>query len=65
MVPDHKPLKPAAPVVPPKKPIPPPGKARLGAGPPKRPDKPLASSPATPASKLVSSFHYVYKMFIN
>lgn len=57
IVPDHKPLKPAAPVVPPKKPIPPPGKARLGAGPPKRPDKPLASSPATPASKHNGEVH--------
>ncbi|XP_026174193.1 CD2-associated protein isoform X2 [Mastacembelus armatus] len=42
---DHKPSKPAAPVVPPKKPIPPPGKGRLGGIPPKRPDKPLAPSP--------------------
>lgn len=43
--PDHKPSKPAAPVVPPKKPIPPPGKGRPGSLPPKRPDKPLAPSP--------------------
>ncbi|XP_023134317.1 CD2-associated protein isoform X1 [Amphiprion ocellaris] len=42
---DHKPSKPAAPVVPPKKPIPPPGKGRPGSIPPKRPDKPLAPSP--------------------
>ncbi|XP_041661846.1 CD2-associated protein [Cheilinus undulatus] len=42
---DHKPSKPAAPVVPPKKPVPPPGKGRPGALPPKRPDKPLAHSP--------------------
>ncbi|KAM9355367.1 CD2-associated protein isoform 2-T2 [Pholidichthys leucotaenia] len=44
--PDHKPLKPAAPVVPPKKPVPPPGKARSSTIPPKRPDKPLAPSPS-------------------
>uniref|UniRef100_A0A8C4GUI1 Osteoclast-stimulating factor 1 n=1 Tax=Dicentrarchus labrax TaxID=13489 RepID=A0A8C4GUI1_DICLA len=43
--PDHKPSKPAAPVVPPKKPVPPPGKGRPGSLPPKRPDKPLAPSP--------------------
>ncbi|GAA6218610.1 CD2-associated protein isoform X3 [Lates japonicus] len=43
--PDHKPSKPAAPVVPPKKPIPPPGKGRQGSVPPKRPDKPLNPSP--------------------
>ncbi|XP_076612788.1 CD2-associated protein [Chaetodon auriga] len=43
--PDLKPSKPAAPVVPPKKPIPPPGKGRPGSLPPKRPDKPLAPSP--------------------
>ncbi|XP_034436439.1 CD2-associated protein isoform X1 [Hippoglossus hippoglossus] len=43
--PDHKPSKPAAPVVPPKKPIPPPGKGRQGSIPPKRPDKPLTPSP--------------------
>ncbi|XP_018558923.1 CD2-associated protein isoform X2 [Lates calcarifer] len=43
--PDHKPSKPAAPVVPPKKPIPPPGKSRQGSIPPKRPDKPLNPSP--------------------
>ncbi|XP_042359484.1 CD2-associated protein isoform X2 [Plectropomus leopardus] len=43
--PDAKPSKPAAPVVPPKKPIPPPGKGRPGSLPPKRPDKPLAPSP--------------------
>ncbi|XP_059212144.1 CD2-associated protein [Centropristis striata] len=42
--PDHKPSKPAAPVVPPKKPIPPPGRGRPGNLPPKRPDKPLAPS---------------------
>ncbi|XP_072218770.1 CD2-associated protein isoform X1 [Leuresthes tenuis] len=42
--PDHKP-KPAAPVVPPKKPVPPPLKSRPGSIPPKRPDKPLAPSP--------------------
>ncbi|XP_041950889.1 CD2-associated protein [Alosa sapidissima] len=51
MVQDHKPSKPAAPMVPPKKPIPPPGKGRSGAGPPKRPEKPLASSPATLTAK--------------
>ncbi|XP_069559167.1 CD2-associated protein isoform X1 [Brachyistius frenatus] len=43
--PDHKPSKPAAPVVPPKKPVPPPGKSRAGSIPPKRPDKPLTPSP--------------------
>ncbi|XP_029281165.1 CD2-associated protein [Cottoperca gobio] len=43
--PDHKPSKPAAPVVPPKKPVPPPGRGRPGSLPPKRPDKPLAPSP--------------------
>ncbi|KAI3364060.1 hypothetical protein L3Q82_010879 [Scortum barcoo] len=43
--PDHKPSKPAAPVVPPKKPVPPPGKGRPVGLPPKRPDKPLAPSP--------------------
>ncbi|KAG7509344.1 CD2-associated protein isoform X1 [Solea senegalensis] len=43
--PDHRPLKPAGPVVPPKKPIPPPGKIRQGSFPPKRPDKPLTPSP--------------------
>ncbi|XP_029966216.1 CD2-associated protein isoform X3 [Salarias fasciatus] len=43
--PDPKPSKPAAPVVPPKKPIPPPGR-RPGGIPPKRPDKPLAPSPS-------------------
>ncbi|TKS75664.1 CD2-associated protein [Collichthys lucidus] len=43
---DHKPSKPAAPVVPPKKPVPPPGKGRPGILPPKRPDKPLAPSPS-------------------
>nr|XP_033475612.1 CD2-associated protein isoform X1 [Epinephelus lanceolatus] len=45
-IPDHKPSKPAAPLVPPKKPVPPPGKGRPGPGslPPKRPDKPLAPS---------------------
>nr|XP_020473184.1 CD2-associated protein isoform X2 [Monopterus albus] len=43
--PDHKPAKPAAPVVPPKKPVPPPGKGRPVSFPPKRPDKPLAPSP--------------------
>ncbi|CAN9507617.1 unnamed protein product [Ophioblennius macclurei] len=44
--PDPKPSKPAAPVVPPKKPIPPPGKGRPGSVPPKRPDKPQAPSPS-------------------
>lgn len=44
--PDQKPSKPAAPVVPPKKPVPPPGKGRPGILPPKRPDKPLAPSPS-------------------
>ncbi|XP_035860833.1 CD2-associated protein isoform X2 [Sander lucioperca] len=44
--PDHKPSKPAAPLVPPKKPVPPPGKGRPGSIPPKRPDKPLAPSPS-------------------
>ncbi|CAK6976951.1 CD2-associated protein [Scomber scombrus] len=43
--PDQKPSKPAAPVVPPKKPVPPPGKGRPGILPPKRPDKPLTPSP--------------------
>lgn len=43
---DHRPAKPAAPVVPPKKPIPPPGKSRPGGFPPKRPDKPLVPSPS-------------------
>ncbi|XP_070705400.1 CD2-associated protein isoform X2 [Pempheris klunzingeri] len=43
--PEHKPSKPTAPVVPPKKPVPPPGKGRPGSLPPKRPDKPLAPSP--------------------
>ncbi|KAK5880489.1 hypothetical protein CesoFtcFv8_023511 [Champsocephalus esox] len=42
---EHKPSKPAAPVVPPKKPVPPPGKGRPGSLPPKRPDKPVAPSP--------------------
>ncbi|XP_054474869.1 CD2-associated protein isoform X2 [Anoplopoma fimbria] len=40
-----RPSKPAAPVVPPKKPVPPPGKGRPGGFLPKRPDKPLAPSP--------------------
>uniref|UniRef100_A0A3P8PCN8 Osteoclast-stimulating factor 1 n=1 Tax=Astatotilapia calliptera TaxID=8154 RepID=A0A3P8PCN8_ASTCA len=44
-IPDLKP-KPAAPLVPPKKPVPPPGKGRPGMIPPKRPEKPLASSPS-------------------
>ncbi|KAF3702566.1 CD2-associated protein Adapter protein CMS Cas ligand with multiple SH3 domains [Channa argus] len=44
-VPDHRPSKPAAPLVPPKKPIPPPGKSKPAIIPPKRPDKPLAPSP--------------------
>ncbi|XP_034382848.1 CD2-associated protein isoform X2 [Cyclopterus lumpus] len=44
-VPDHRPSKPAAPVVPPKKPVPPPGKGRPGGFLPKRPDKPLTPSP--------------------
>ncbi|XP_041109444.1 CD2-associated protein-like isoform X2 [Polyodon spathula] len=43
-IPDQKPTKPAAPLVPPKKPIPPPGKGsillRMGSTAPKRPDKP-------------------------
>ncbi|XP_047429216.1 CD2-associated protein isoform X2 [Mugil cephalus] len=43
--PDPKPSKPAAPVVPPKKPVPLPGKPRAGGIAPKRPDKPLAPSP--------------------
>uniref|UniRef100_A0A8C5DIT3 Osteoclast-stimulating factor 1 n=1 Tax=Gouania willdenowi TaxID=441366 RepID=A0A8C5DIT3_GOUWI len=43
---DHRSSKPAAPpVVPPKKPVPPPGKGRPGGVPPKRPDKPLPHSP--------------------
>ncbi|XP_068432859.1 CD2-associated protein isoform X2 [Clinocottus analis] len=42
---EHKPSKPTAPVVPPKKPVPPPGKGRPGGFLPKRPDKPLAPSP--------------------
>ncbi|XP_010880974.1 CD2-associated protein isoform X3 [Esox lucius] len=42
---DHKTSKPAAPLVPPKKPVPPPGKGRPVSLPPKRPDKPLAPSP--------------------
>ncbi|CAB1342981.1 unnamed protein product, partial [Coregonus sp. 'balchen'] len=41
---DHKLSKPTAPLVPPKKPVPPPGKGRPGILPPKRPDKPLAPS---------------------
>uniref|UniRef100_A0A8B9H233 Osteoclast-stimulating factor 1 n=1 Tax=Astyanax mexicanus TaxID=7994 RepID=A0A8B9H233_ASTMX len=43
----EKPAKPAAPIVPPKKPVPPPGKGliRPGSLTPKRPDKPLAPSP--------------------
>lgn len=44
--PDHRPSKLGAPVVPPKKPVPPPGKCRPGNLPPKRPDKPLAPSPS-------------------
>ncbi|KAM8831400.1 CD2-associated protein isoform 3-T3 [Spinachia spinachia] len=43
--PDPKPSKPAAPMVPPKKPVAPPGKGRPGGFLPKRPDKPLAPSP--------------------
>ena len=43
-VPDPK-AKPSAPMVPPKKPLAPPGKGRPGSLPPKRPDKPLAPSP--------------------
>uniref|UniRef100_A0AAQ6ITP9 Osteoclast-stimulating factor 1 n=1 Tax=Anabas testudineus TaxID=64144 RepID=A0AAQ6ITP9_ANATE len=43
--PEHKQSKPAAPLVPPKKPIPPPGKARPTNIPPKRPDKPLVPTP--------------------
>ncbi|KAL0967493.1 hypothetical protein UPYG_G00252930 [Umbra pygmaea] len=42
---DPKPLKPTAPLVPPKKPVPPPGKGRPVSLPPKRPDKPNAPSP--------------------
>ncbi|KAM9444416.1 CD2-associated protein [Clarias gariepinus] len=43
-----KPAKPVAPIVPPKKPVPPPGKGLLRpvAMQPKRPEKPLAPSPA-------------------
>ncbi|KAM9798340.1 CD2-associated protein [Neosynchiropus ocellatus] len=41
-----KPSKPAAPLVPPKKPVPPPAKGKPGGLPPKRPDKPLAPSPS-------------------
>ncbi|KAL6096244.1 cd2ap [Pungitius sinensis] len=44
--PDPKPSKPAAPMVPPKKPVPPPGKGRPGGFVPKRLDKPLAPSPS-------------------
>ncbi|XP_023855528.1 CD2-associated protein isoform X2 [Salvelinus sp. IW2-2015] len=44
---DHKVSKPTAPLVPPKKPIPPPSKGRPGSLPPKRPDKPLAPSPGS------------------
>ncbi|KAM9840157.1 CD2-associated protein [Aulostomus maculatus] len=43
--PEHKPSKPAAPLVPPKKPVPPPGKGRPVSLPPKRPDKPHTPSP--------------------
>uniref|UniRef100_H3C554 Osteoclast-stimulating factor 1 n=1 Tax=Tetraodon nigroviridis TaxID=99883 RepID=H3C554_TETNG len=43
---DHRPAKPTAPVVPPKKPLPPPGKSRPGSFLPKRPDKPLVPSPS-------------------
>ncbi|XP_077443254.1 CD2-associated protein [Stigmatopora argus] len=43
-MPDPKPSKPAAPL-PPKKPVPPPGKVKQGSLPPKRPDKPLTPSP--------------------
>ncbi|KAJ8009151.1 hypothetical protein DPEC_G00085920 [Dallia pectoralis] len=42
---DIKTSKPAAPLVPPKKPVPPPGKSRPVSLPPKRPDKPLVPSP--------------------
>ncbi|KAM9421093.1 CD2-associated protein isoform 1-T1 [Salvelinus alpinus] len=41
---DQKLSKPTAPLVPPKKPVPPPGKGKPGVLPPKRPDKPLAPS---------------------
>ncbi|CAB1340200.1 unnamed protein product [Coregonus sp. 'balchen'] len=41
---DHKLSKPTAPLVPPKKPVPPPGKGRPGSFPPKLPDKPLTPS---------------------
>ncbi|XP_042177678.1 CD2-associated protein isoform X3 [Oncorhynchus tshawytscha] len=41
---DQKLSKPTAPLVPPKKPVPPPGKSKPGVLPPKRPDKPLAPS---------------------
>ncbi|XP_029606015.1 CD2-associated protein isoform X2 [Salmo trutta] len=44
---DHKVSKPTAPLVPPKKPVPPPSKGRPGSLPPKRPDKPLAPSPGS------------------
>ncbi|XP_024233845.1 CD2-associated protein isoform X3 [Oncorhynchus tshawytscha] len=44
---DHKVLKPTAPLVPPKKPVPPPSKGRPASLPPKRPDKPLAPSPGS------------------
>ncbi|XP_041831773.1 CD2-associated protein isoform X2 [Melanotaenia boesemani] len=46
VTPDHKPSKPAAPVVPPKKPVPPPGKSKPAIIPPKRPEKPLAPTPS-------------------
>ncbi|CDQ56843.1 unnamed protein product [Oncorhynchus mykiss] len=44
---DHKVSKPTAPLVPPKKPVPPPSKGRPASLPPKRPDKPLAPSPGS------------------
>uniref|UniRef100_A0AAY4CU12 Osteoclast-stimulating factor 1 n=1 Tax=Denticeps clupeoides TaxID=299321 RepID=A0AAY4CU12_9TELE len=51
MAPDHKPAKPAAPLVPPKKPIPPPGKGlqrpQSVTGHPKRAEKLLTPSPST------------------
>ncbi|KAF7662480.1 hypothetical protein LDENG_00235050 [Lucifuga dentata] len=49
-VPDPKPTKLAAPMVPPKKPVLPPGKSRAGSIPPKRPDKP--DKPLTPSPNL-------------
>ncbi|XP_068609718.1 CD2-associated protein [Brachionichthys hirsutus] len=53
--PNHKPAKPAAPLVPPKKPVPPPGRARPGVLPPQRPTKPSVPSPISKQNGEVSS----------